>query len=825
MKRFVLTLMMFVTLGSLAWGQTNITVSGTVTDTSTNTPVPFFPIFIDALDGAGVNQTSFVLSDALGNYVDTFFTTSNQFDSVVIGYTPCLVQAMTTDAFFNVTSNVVNNISTCGGGGGNPLCDASFQILVLGNNYVFQTNAFGGPGTTHNWSFGDGSNSSQASPSHTYASTGTYNVCHIISGPNCADTVCQVVTATGVGGGNPCSAFFFPFPDSNLNTWHFLPADTSLASYYWIFGDGTVSTQIAPSHTYAAIGNYTVCLAVSDGNGCIDTFCQPLGIIPPPNPCDASFTVAPLGTLVCFFPTNPNAATYNWTFGDGNTSATSHPNHQYVNAGTYNVCLILDDGNGCMDTSCQSIVVTAGGGNPWCDATFFPLPDTNTYTWTFFPIDTSYTSYQWDFGDGNTSTSVVPMHIYATAGTFNVCLIVSTNNCSDTLCATLVTGPPVPVCDANFAFSIIGQNMVDFIAVAPAATYSWSFGDGSTGTSQQMTHSYAAAGTYNVCLIATDGLGCADTVCQQISTSPIVAPGVIFGIAMTDTTPATDFTAYLIVFDSLAGTLTAIDTMVSVNQGGFFALIAPTGDYLVKVALNSGDPNFTGYMPTYNGDEMLWSNATRTHVNMFPFLQINMISGTNPGGPGFVGGLVSQGANKSGEGDPMAGIQVLLMDMAGNAVLHATTNLDGEFSFDDIPYGTYEVIVEMWGKTHDPYQVTISATTPSVDNLGFEVNETEIVALGVTAIDPADVGVGTMKLYPNPTTGNARLSFQLDQVSQLDMRVLNMLGQEIVREQKTQAIGNINWNLEMSDKPEGMYFIQLIVDGKALPSQRFVIKK
>jgi hypothetical protein len=158
-------------------------------------------------------------------------------------------------------------------------------------------------------------------------------------------------------------------------------------------------------------------------------------------------------------------------------------------------------------------------------------------------------------------------------------------------------------------------------------------------------------------------------------------------------------------------------------------------------------------------------------------------------------------------------------------VLHASTNHDGEFSFDNIPYGTYEVVVEMWGKTHDPYQVTISATTPRVNNLGFEVNETEIVALGATAIDPEKVGVGNMKLYPNPTTGNARLTFQLDQVSQLDMRVLNMLGQEVIRETKTQAIGDINWELNLNDRPAGIYIIQLKVDGEALPSRRLMINK
>ena len=470
MKRFVsiFSLLLLISMG--AWGQVMVIVSGTVTD-SANTAVSNFPVFIESLDAGGNVTTSFVMSDAFGFYSDTLNTQSTQFDSVTIGYTLCLPQVITHVAFSNVTTNITHNIVTCGnsggggggtpicdatfapinlvggsflflsnsvgpnltyswdfgdgntsaqsspnytyqasgtynvclivsgtncadtscqsivvttnggGGGGNPNCDASFQSLALGSQYFFVSNSSGLPGYTHSWTFGDGNSSSQASPNHVYTTSGTYNVCHIILGPNCSDTSCQSITVNtgGGGGGSNCSAFFFAFPDSNINDWNFFPIDTSLASYNWIFGDGTTSNQMTPTHSYATTGNYMVCLAVSDGSGCVDTFCQPIQVVAPPNPCDASFTVAPLGSLVCFFPTNANAFSYNWTFGDGNSSTASHPNHQYASSGTYNVCLIVDDGNGCQDTSCQTITVqSGGGGNPWCDATFF-LHLTRTY--------------------------------------------------------------------------------------------------------------------------------------------------------------------------------------------------------------------------------------------------------------------------------------------------------------------------------------------------------------------------------------------------------------------------------------------------------------
>lgn len=829
MKRFVLTLIMFLAASAALMGQTNITVSGTVTDSTTGSSVPFFSIFINAIDATGNFQFFVGVSDSAGFYSIPVTSPANQIDTLQINYTPCNTQALASTSFINVNANITYNIITCGigGGGGNPVCDASFQVNSVGLTQLFYSNypptPF--PLVSHSWDFGDGNTSVQSNPSHTFANAGTYNVCHIVTYQNCADTFCSNITVTNSGGGTGCDASFTFLPLGNSIL--FLANSGPGVIHDWIFGDGNSSSQASPNHTYASAGTYNVCHIIVDGT-CTDTVCQSVTVSSGGGgggtPCSAFFFAFPDSNQNSwhFIPSDTSYTSYSWSFGDGSQSSQVLPTHTYAGPGNYNVCLLVSNGSGCVDSFCQTVNIISPPN--LCDAIFFPLQDTNAYTYTFFPLDTSYTSYQWDFGDGNSSNAIIPTHTYSTAGSYTVCLVVASNNCSDTLCFPITAGPPAPLCDATFGWQPNAQNQVDFFA-GPAATYSWDFGDGNTSTSQNPTHTYSAAGTYNVCLVVSDGLGCQDTSCQQVSTTPIVFPGTVFGIAMTDSVPATDFTAYLIVYDSVAGTLTAVDTTISVNQGGFFSLMAPTGDYLVKVALNSGDPEYTDYMPTYYGDEMMWNNATMVNSNMFPLVLINMISGNNPGGPGFIGGLVSQGANKRGEGDPMEGIHVLLMDMSGNAVLHAESNHEGEFSFDNIPYGTYEVIVEMWGKTHDPYQVTISAANPSASNLGFEVNETEIVALGVTAIDPIALGVGSMTVYPNPTSGDARLSVELERAAQLDMRVLNMLGQEVVREQKSQATGIVDWQLQLGDKPEGIYFLQLMVDGKALPAQRIMIKR
>ena len=72
-----------------------------------------------------------------------------------------------------------------------------------------------------------------------------------------------------------CHASFFIAPDTSANAWVLYDFSTSLGTltYNWDFGDGSTSTLPNPSHTYSALGNYLICLTISDGT-CTDTYCD-----------------------------------------------------------------------------------------------------------------------------------------------------------------------------------------------------------------------------------------------------------------------------------------------------------------------------------------------------------------------------------------------------------------------------------------------------------------------------------------------------------------------------------------------------------------------
>ncbi|MBI5867449.1 MAG: S8 family serine peptidase, partial [candidate division Zixibacteria bacterium] len=131
--------------------------------------------------------------------------------------------------------------------------------------------------------------------------------------------------------------------------------------------------------------------------------------------------------------------------------------------------------------------------------------------------DGSIASYSWSFGDGGTSTLANPTHTYAAAGTYNVSLTVTDNlgaTGSNSTTATISSGAnQPPVANANGPYSGTAGTAVAFSSAGSSdpdgtiASYAWSFGDGGTSTLANPTHTYAAAGTYNVSLTVTDNLG------------------------------------------------------------------------------------------------------------------------------------------------------------------------------------------------------------------------------------------------------------------------------------------------------------------------------
>lgn len=252
-------------------------------------------------------------------------------------------------------------------------CSASFTYVHDSTNtstVYFGSNSTG-TNLTYTWNWGDGSPAGSGQfATHTYANTGSYYACLTIDdGNGCSDTYCAWVIITNSNAN--CNATFWQV--DSANTVYFMNNSTGTSlNYYWDFGDGNTSTQANPTHTYSTPGSYTVCLSVWNGT-CADTTCSVVTVQGPTSGCSANYvwfldTAFAQGgnntTVYIFNLAQGSNLTYFWDFGDGNSSNQPFPTHQYVQNGTYYVCLTIDDGNGCTDTYCDSItyVNRSGGG-------------------------------------------------------------------------------------------------------------------------------------------------------------------------------------------------------------------------------------------------------------------------------------------------------------------------------------------------------------------------------------------------------------------------------------------------------------------------------
>ena len=373
---------------------------------------------------------------------------------------------------------------------------------------------------TYAWVFGDGTSSTLQSPSHTYNAAGNFSTTLVITDANGAKASPAAI-ALAVNGPLAATAKASPATGD-------APALTSLTgsavggkapyTFAWTFGDGTTSTQQSPTHTYTGAGSYTATLTVNDSSGQTATASATIVVAPAlvagssasNNNGDAPLAVAFSGSAA------GGIAPYGyaWAFGDGSSSSLQNPGHTYRSAGNYSAVLTVTDGNGVKATAAHIAIVVHGpltaassaspaaGDAPFA-TTLSGTPSGGTAPYTF----------AWTFGDGATSTSQNPSHTYAAAGTFSTRLTVTDAvGATATAPALTITVNPPPAATAS-AGTRAGDAPVAVTFTGGASsgtapyTYAWAFGDGGTSASQNPSHTYTAAGTYDAVLTITDAAG------------------------------------------------------------------------------------------------------------------------------------------------------------------------------------------------------------------------------------------------------------------------------------------------------------------------------
>ena len=162
------------------------------------------------------------------------------------------------------------------------------------------------------------------------------------------------------------------------------------------------------------------------------------------------------------------------------------------------------------------------------DFTFTTAGLTADFTDTSTDSSGTINSRIWDFGDGHSSTLQNPSNTYASGGSYTVTLTVTDNSGSTGMISKVVTVTAPNVSPtAGFTFSTSGLTATftdtSFDSDGSIASWSWSFGDGTSSTIKNPSHTYSAGGSYTVTLTVTDNRGATGTISKVVTVTAFPA--------------------------------------------------------------------------------------------------------------------------------------------------------------------------------------------------------------------------------------------------------------------------------------------------------------
>ncbi len=362
----------------------------------------------------------------------------------------------------NQSDTMVRQISLLG------FVDAGISIPDTFGCVPFTTtlNSSGTGAAQYSWDFGDGtSTSSLENPVHTYTDTGTYTVTLIITDSascNIFDTATATIRVSDVR----------VIADFVLDTLFFgcdslvvglTNQSTNFTSLTWDFGDSTTSTLLNPSHAYNSSDSFTIRLIAVNSTSCNDVDTTFKNIYLPP-PVQAALS----GDEGCFphdlhlVSQTINATSILWRFPGGSTSTDSLPVLPGLMPGTYTVSLTAYNPESCNDSSSASQTFSVFNGPTALFTTEDSIYDLDEVVF-FINQSTGGTGYEWDFGNGETSTEENPSYVYPDTGTYNPCLYVAgTDSCDGIYCKKIIV-EFLGVIDVPNAFSPNGDGANDIL--------------------------------------------------------------------------------------------------------------------------------------------------------------------------------------------------------------------------------------------------------------------------------------------------------------------------------------------------------------------------
>ena len=428
-----------------------------------------------------------------------------------------------------------------------PVFTASDTVACQPNLTVQFTDRSPGNPTQWFWDFGDGQTSTAQNPSHTYTTTGSFDVklTTVGGGGSCSGTTVKtgyikIKTPTAsINNANPlgtCVTGSIGGSSYDVAPPLIVSSVTPIASYLWTASGATPSssTSATPSFTYGYIGDYTISVTITTVDGCTAQATDAVNVGTPLSSPVPDFTITnpanpgvPI-TSVCgrdaiLFTASPTSTdyTYIWAFGDGNVSGPQTGNtitYSYSKPLAPATISLKISNHGCPSVASHTLTV-----NPPFPNFVWKVPcpsDASPIVFTDSSIVNSPTSYAWNFGGIGSSTLQNPSFQFTTLQPYDISLTIVDGACTQTYTKNLLlakvfpslNGPSSAVCK-NAPFPLNSTTQLTPNTVSPGqyiSSYIWTFGTRSADTSSTPTvqASVDTNGTYQTTLTTVDIYGC-----------------------------------------------------------------------------------------------------------------------------------------------------------------------------------------------------------------------------------------------------------------------------------------------------------------------------
>ncbi|NNF36836.1 MAG: PKD domain-containing protein [Saprospiraceae bacterium] len=420
-----------------------------------------------------------------------------------------------TTQWSTVSVNAINGYYTpraascfisCGGGGGGPDANFSFNITssCVPGQVEFTDISTGNP-TSWSWTFQGGvpSTSSERNPVVSYPQSGSYDVTLSVTNNEGSDDITK--SNIVVIYDQPVADFTYQVTGQEVS---FTNNSIDATDYMWDFGNGQTSTLPNPVIDYGENGSFTVSLTAS--NNCdSDEASQIVVTGGPPN---VNFTYSAtdvcVGESITFTDASSgNPTSWLWGFEGGSPSSSTQESQvvQYITPGQFNVSLTASNDIG-QDSGTLNDLITVSG-SPEADFSF----EVNGNEVIFENLSLNATDYIWSFGNNQSSTVDNPVVNYDEPGSYNVRLIASSECGNDDIIKVVVVGT-LPVVNLTYSATdvCVGES-ITFTDVSSGNPTSrlWTFEGGSPSTSTQETQvvQYLTQGQYDVSLTVSNASG------------------------------------------------------------------------------------------------------------------------------------------------------------------------------------------------------------------------------------------------------------------------------------------------------------------------------